>query len=140
MAKQAANRRKNGQFAPGNREGKKFEAGESGNVKGRPRRTKVSEALIAKLAETYPIGSETTIADFLAQALIKEALKGNVAAIREICDRSEGRPKQTLDVDMAVDWRETARQYGLSEEDVIREAERLIQSATGGGGTDGGAT
>jgi hypothetical protein len=53
MAKQAANRRKNGQFAPGNREGKKFEAGESGNVKGRPRRTKVSEALIAKLAETY---------------------------------------------------------------------------------------
>lgn len=138
--KQAVNRRRDGKFAPGNQEGKKFEAGISGNPLGRPRRTKLTEALIAKLAESVPAGGELTIADHLALALIKEGMSGNVAAIREIADRTEGRPKQQLDVDMSVDWRETARQYGLSEEEVIREAERLIQSATGGGGAEGGET
>jgi Family of unknown function (DUF5681) len=96
--KQAVNRRRSGQFAPGNQEGKKFEPGESGNPAGRPRRTKLTEALIAKLAEAVPIGGELTIADHLAGALIKEALQGNVTAIREIADRTEGKPKQSLDI------------------------------------------
>src|SRR5262245_57012920 len=128
--KQAVNRRQSGQFLPGNQEGKKFEPGQSGNSSGRPRRTKIGEALMAKLAEAFPAGSETTIADHLAASLIKEALQGNVMAIREIADRTEGRPRQALDIDMnGMDWRDQARQLGLSIDDVIAETKRLIDAA-----------
>jgi Family of unknown function (DUF5681) len=132
--KQTANRRKNGQFAPGNREGRRFAPGESGNVKGRPRRTKISEALLAKLAETYPAGSETTIADFIAQVLIQKALKGDVQAIREAADRSEGRPRASIDVDVKTMWSitelmsgdltEAIRESGLSQD----QADRLLEA------------
>ncbi len=135
--KQTVNRRRNGQFARGNKAGKQFQPGESGNPAGRPKLTKLTEALTAKIAEIAPGANEETIAEQIAQALINEALDGNVQAIREIADRTEGRPKQMLDVDMKLlDWRELARAHGLDETDVIREAQLIIKSAARSGGAD----
>ncbi len=126
--KQTANKRPDGKFAPGNKVGNRFKKGASGNPQGRPKLTLLSEALRAQLAEEMPDAEERTYAEAIAERLCKEAaMRGNVQAAREIADRTEGKPKQTLDVDMNVmDWRELARVNGLNEQDVIREAKRLI--------------
>jgi hypothetical protein len=137
---QTVNKRPNGTFAPGNKLGNRFKPGASGNPHGRPRLTVLSEALRAELAEQMPGASERTVAEALAAALVAAALNGDVAAAREIADRTEGKPKQAIDIDLAVmDWRDMARKYGLSEQDVIREAQRLITESaldSGGAATD----
>lgn len=135
MPKQTVNKRENGQFAPGNTAGNRFKPGESGNPKGRPRRTKLSEALAEQLAEAMPKQPEETIAEGVAQALIKRALLGDVAAIREIADRTEGKPRQAVDLNAnLVDWRELAKANGLSLNDVLSEAQRIIESGIDSGG------
>lgn len=127
--KQTANRRSNGTFAPGNKLGRKFEPGATGNPQGRPKITAITEALRIQLAEVMPDANERTYAEAIAGALIAEAVKGNVIAAKEIADRTEGKPRQSLDVDMSVrDWRAMARSHGLNQEDVLREARLLIES------------
>ncbi len=96
--KQTANKRKDGTFAPGHKLGNRFKKGETGNQKGRPKLTKLTEALREQLAEEMPNASERTIAEAIARALIREALTGDVQAIRECFDRSEGKAPMTLDV------------------------------------------
>ncbi len=134
--KQTANKRQNGTFAPGNKLGNRFKPGASGNPKGRPKLTLLSEAIRAQLAVVAPDADERTYAEVIAEKLCTEAAAGNVLAAREIADRTEGKPKQAIDVDLSVmDWREMARKYGVSEQDVIREAQRLIaESALDSGG------
>ncbi len=136
MPKQTVNKRPDGTFAPGNKLGNRFKPGASGNPNGRPKLTILSEALRAELALSVPGASEETQAEAIAKALVASAMKGDVSAAREIADRTEGKPKQAIDVDMAVmDWRDMATKYGLSEHDVINEARRLIaQSASDSGG------
>jgi hypothetical protein len=120
----------NGKFAPGNSIGNRFQKGESGNPQGRPKLTRLTDALREQLAEINPDVPEKTIAERIARALIREAVSGNVQAIREIGDRTEGKPKQAIDLDMQVsDWRTLAKNYSLSEEDVIHEARLLIEQS-----------
>ncbi len=126
--KQAGNRRQNGTFSPGNKVGQRFAPGESGNPAGRPRLDSLTEALREQLAEAANPEDSRTVAEHLARALIKQGMKGNVAALSLIGDRCEGKPKQSLDVDLSVrDWREMARSHGLSLDDVKREAELLLR-------------
>jgi hypothetical protein len=87
-----------GKFPPGNKIGNRFPKGVSGNLSGRPRLTKLTEALREQLAEEMPNAPERTVAEAIARALIKEAVSGNIAAIREVFDRSEGKAPLTLDV------------------------------------------
>jgi hypothetical protein len=87
-----------GKFPPGNKVGKQFPKGQSGNPQGRPKLTKLTEALREQLAEINPDAPEETIAEQIARALISEAKLGNIAAIREVFDRSEGKAPLTLDV------------------------------------------
>ncbi len=136
MKQQTGNKRPDGTFAPGNKLGNRFKPGASGNPKGRPKLTLLSEAIRAQLACAAPDADERTYAEVIAEKLCAEAAAGNVAAAREIADRTEGKAKQAIDVDLAIfDWRELARAHGLSEQDVIREAQRLIaESATDSGG------
>jgi hypothetical protein len=116
-----------GKFAPGNSIGKKFPPGSSGNPNGRPRLTKLTESLRQQLSEISPDADEQTIAESLARTLIREGLAGNVQAIKEIGDRTEGRPMQKVDLDLQVnDWRTEAQKYGVTEQDVIDEAKLLI--------------
>jgi hypothetical protein len=45
-----------------------------------------------------PNASETTVAEEIAKTLIKLAISGDIAAIRECFDRSEGKSPINLDV------------------------------------------
>ncbi len=115
----------------------RWKPGQSGNPKGRPKSITLSEALRLELAKAHPQGDgEQTYAEAIAAILCQTAAQGNILAAKEIADRTEGRPKQAVDIEMNVnDWREVARQHGVSEQDVIREAQRLIaESALDSGG------
>lgn len=113
---------------------KPFPKGVSGNPGGRPKSATLSEAIRAKLAEIAPGKSEQTVAEVIAAALCFQAAKGNVLAAKEIADRTEGKARQSVDVDMNVrDWRELARQHKLSEQHVIDEARRIIESVDDSG-------
>ncbi len=105
-----------------------FKPGQSGNPAGRPKSITLSEALRLELAKVLPNDTnERTFAEVIAQSLVRAAATGNILAAKEIADRTEGKPKQAIAMDMNVtDWRELARQNGLSETDVISEAQRLI--------------
>jgi hypothetical protein len=119
-----------GKFPPGNKIGKQFPKGTSGNLNGRPKLTRLTDALRQQLAEINPDAPEETIAEQIAQTLIKLALSGDVAAIKEIGNRTEGLPKQAIDLDMQInDWRTLAQNYGVSETDVINEARLLIEQS-----------
>ena len=66
------------------------------NITGRPKRTHLTDCLREQLAEVS--SDERTIAEHIARVLIKKALAGDIAAIKEAFDRSEGRPIQGIDV------------------------------------------
>ena len=120
-----------GKFPPGNKIGNRFKKGETGNPSGRPKLTRLSEALREQLAEAMPSASESTVAEEIARILIREAISGNVQAIREIGDRTEGKPLQSLDLDLQFsDWRTEAQKFGVTEQDVIDEAKLLIAEFT----------
>jgi hypothetical protein len=87
-----------GKFAPKNKIGNRFKKGESGNQKGRPKLTRLTDALREQLAEINPDAPEETIAEEIAKTLIKLAISGDIAAIRECFDRSEGKSPINLDV------------------------------------------
>jgi hypothetical protein len=108
-----------------------FKPGQSGNPAGRPKSITLSEAFRRQLSQPVlndPHGR--TYAELIAARVCVAAANGDVAAAREIADRTEGKPKQAIDVDMSVsDWRQVAAAHGLNEQDVLREAKRLIESA-----------
>jgi hypothetical protein len=117
---------------------KPWRKGESGNPAGRPKSVTLSEAYRIALAQPFPGDPQgRTYAEIIAEKLVMNAATGEVSSAREIADRTEGRPKQMLDVDVKLlDWRELARAHGLTEDDVITEARRLIESAARSGGAD----
>jgi Holliday junction resolvasome RuvABC ATP-dependent DNA helicase subunit len=124
-----------GKFAPGNSNGKKFPPGTSGNPSGRPRLTKLTEALREQLSEEMPNAPERTVAEVIARTLIKLAIAGDVQAIKEIGNRTEGLPKQAIDLDLQInDWKSEVQRYGLSESDIIAEAQLLIAESTADSG------
>jgi hypothetical protein len=106
---------------------KPFPKGVSGNPAGRPRKALLSDALRRQLALAAPGMPEKTQAGTIAAALIAEAIAGNVQAIREVGDRSEGKPAQAIALDLEVrDWRTLAASSGLEIDDVLTEARLLI--------------
>ncbi len=96
-------------------------------MKGRPKRALLSDALRRQLAEAVQGAPEKTIAEVIARALIREAVSGNVQAIREVGDRTEGKPAQAIALDLDVrDWRQMAQSNGLEINDVLTEAKLLL--------------
>lgn len=82
-----------GRFAKGNTRG--FKKGQSGNPAGRPKSALLSDALRRRLAEVDDKDVEgRTHAEVIADQLIAKAKEGDVAAIREIADRVEGKARQ----------------------------------------------
>jgi hypothetical protein len=70
---------------------------------------------------------ERTQAEAIAAALISEAIDGNVQAIREVGDRTEGKPAQAIELGLEVrDWRQLAASNGLEINDVLTEAKLLL--------------
>jgi len=105
-----------GHFTRGNRYA--FRKGRSGNPAGRPKSITLSEAYRRELAKVDPEDPDgRTHAEVLAGRMIDRAKAGDVAALKEIADRVEGRAKQT--VSLSYDRRERIER---AVETMIREA------------------
>jgi hypothetical protein len=72
----------------------------SPNPGGRPRSADLSNAIRAQLESEMTLdGQIITVAEAITSVLVKSALSGDIRAIREIADRAEGRPSQTVNVE-----------------------------------------
>ena len=98
--------------------GKGWVKGKSGNPSGRPKKgsswsdvaNQLLDASELDINLTLPNGKQhqitckiedgNTIRHAVVGALIVEALKGNIQAIRELADRTEGRPAQKLEAEI----------------------------------------
>src|ERR1700681_2032618 len=78
--------------------GKGFEPGRSGNPGGRPKGTLLDKTLVELLEAD---GGRHCRA--IAEKLIAKAQRGDVRAARLIAERTEGRPKQKIDMNMGID-------------------------------------
>lgn len=70
--------------------------GAQANPNGRPKAAWTWSGLLREVAEKIENGSEKTKKELIAEALTREAAKGNVAAIKEFGDRIDGKAKQNL--------------------------------------------
>jgi|SRR5580704_127920 hypothetical protein len=76
----------------------RFKKGQSGNPSGRPKSKMLSEAYKNKLEELVPNDAEgRTWAELIAEGQVRDAVRGNVQAAREIADRTEGRARQAIE-------------------------------------------
>ena len=96
----AASKQKTGFRGPTPDVGKahRWKKGQSGNPSGRPRSKTLSDAYKNKLQEPVPNDPEgRTWAELIAEAQVRDAVRGNVQAAREIADRTEGRARQAIE-------------------------------------------
>jgi len=77
--------------------GTRFQPGQSGNPNGKPKWKLLSDTYRAKLAELVP-GDKLgrNYAEAIADAAFAAALEGQIGAIQEIADRTEGKPAQAI--------------------------------------------
>src|SRR5271168_3785052 len=77
--------------------------GQSGNPGGRPKSKTLSDAYRFKQEEPVPNDPEKrTWAELIAEAQVRDAVRGNVQAAREIADRTEGKAKQAIEFEDAT--------------------------------------
>lgn len=93
-----------GKFKPGNPHA--FKPGQSGNPAGRPKERTVSEVLRAMMNEAHT--DTATFAEAIADVLVKRCLLGDIKAIKETLDRTEGKVKQTIALQTEKEIAETA--------------------------------
>jgi hypothetical protein len=67
-----------------------------------------------------------TIADSIAAVLVKRALRGDVRAIREIADRTEGRPRQQIKVGAEVMESEDRIDLSKLSDDQLRQVQEIL--------------
>jgi hypothetical protein len=78
-----------------------FSAGQSGNPKGRPRKNKsLTEALEKELRKRRQTG-KTGKAE-LAKTLVDLAMGGDIAALKYVYDRIDGKPRETVVLENAA--------------------------------------
>jgi Family of unknown function (DUF5681) len=76
---------------------KPWAKGVSGNPGGRPRTAPIAELLRELLEKLCPGDKQNrTCAHKIAEAMLKRACQGDVRAAREVADRTEGRPTQSV--------------------------------------------
>jgi hypothetical protein len=129
---QTDNKRENGKFAKGNMFGNRWQKGQSGNPAGRPKSALLSDVLRKKLNEQLPDNNDKSISEKIAEKLIELALQGDISAIKEVFDRTEGKPLQKVNASVGVtDWRETLQNYNFDENELLNEAKRLLRNGDG---------
>ena len=116
---------------PGGITGKGFVPGQSGNPAGRPKGSvKVSSCYERSLVRPFPGDPQgRTYAQVIADKAVELAAEGRIDAIKEVTDRTEGRSKQTIDVNRSDFRREHLRRtvdelcekYGKPREEVVRD-------------------
>jgi hypothetical protein len=111
--------------------GKGFMPGQSGNPGGRPKGSvKVSSCYERSLARPFPGDPQgRTYAQVIADRTVELAAEGRIDAIKEVTDRTEGRSKQTIDVNRSDLRKEYLRKavndlsskYGKPREEVMSD-------------------
>src|SRR5580693_10090407 len=99
------NRHRSGFRGPSPDVGKahRWKKGQSGNPLGRPKSKTLSDAYRNKLEEPVPNDPEgRTWAELIAEGQVRDAVRGNVNAAREIADRTEGRARQAIEFEDAT--------------------------------------
>jgi hypothetical protein len=99
--------------------GKGFMPGQSGNPGGRPKGTvKLSTCYERSLARPYPDDPEgRTYAQVIADKAVELAAKGDIPAIKEVTDRTEGKAPQRVEV--AADVNTAQGQLFLDDTPVV---------------------
>ncbi len=92
MSEQTANRRKNGQFGNGNNIGKQFKPGQSGNLNGRRNSAK---DILNELLDTPK--KDKTRRETIMNKLLMMAEHGNLNAIKEVLDRTDGKSREYIE-------------------------------------------
>jgi hypothetical protein len=120
--------------------GKGFMPGQSGNPGGRPKGSvKVSSCYERTLARPFPGDPQgRTYAQVIADKTVELAAEGRIDAIKEITDRTEGRLKQTIDVNRSDLRKEYLRKavddlsakYGKPREEVMSDFMDLDPTAS----------
>lgn len=100
---------------------KPFPKGVSGNPSGRPKNV-LSKAIRKKLEEVEE-GQDKSVAERITDKLVELALGGNIEAMKLLGDRSEGKPRQSVNV--TTDSRER----------IDRAVDNLISTAAANGDT-----
>ncbi|MGC1904909.1 MAG: DUF5681 domain-containing protein [Candidatus Acidiferrum sp.] len=81
----------------------RWKKGTSGNPLGRPKSKTLSDAYRNKLEEPVPNDPEKrTWAELIAEAQVRDAVRGNVQAAKEIADRTEGKARQAIEFEDAT--------------------------------------
>jgi hypothetical protein len=76
-----------------------FKKGQSGNPNGRPVGTvSIVEGLRRKLKEIDPTERRSYLDIFIDKLISKAAKEGDVALMRDLVDRIDGKPRQSVDV------------------------------------------
>jgi hypothetical protein len=106
-----------------------WQPGRSGNPNGRPKGSKSGSSILKRMARQM-IDRKTGLnaTELISAKLIAAAMDGEAWAIKEYFDRIEGKPGVRVEVPEELTWQEVAELHGLSEEDVIGEARKLIES------------
>jgi len=73
--------------------GRPWPKGVSGNPGGRPRGRSITARLRELLDADAGTGDGRTIAEEIARVLLEHAAAGDIKAVREVLDRTEGRPR-----------------------------------------------
>ena len=73
----------------------KFQPGQSGNPAGRPKKLPITDAIRAELEHLGKDGVSNDVA--IARVLVQLAKSGNMEAIKEISDRTEGNARQRIE-------------------------------------------
>lgn len=86
----------------GNKLGRKWQKGQSGNPKGRPKGVTLSEAYRRMLMTVDPRDPEgRTYGELIALAQARAAIKGSTQAAAEIANRTEGKAPQAIELTQA---------------------------------------
>jgi len=125
-----------GRFVKGNDQG--FQPGRSGNPHGRPKKRTLSEELRARAEEQYAGRDDATYARTVAEKLFDLAVAGEIAAIKEIFDRLEGRPRQAIElsadeqkrklIENAIDV--LMRETGVERDTAVKDLLDLVPEAS----------
>lgn len=100
----------------------RFQPGQSGNLKGRPKGSLSAVALLKAQLAKVPAGQQKTWGELLVQRVLQKAIiDGDVTMIRDIIDRVDGKAKISADV-------ATTNKYeGWTKERLVDEIIRKIE-------------
>ncbi len=111
-------------------EARKWKPGQpSPNPHGRPRTKLLSEAYRIVLADLEDTGNRS-VAETIAEAMARKAMKGSIPAARELADRTEGRAVQAVRVEAEMDEATARLLADLAEKLVGDDLPHLGRSAT----------